>query len=222
MKKVLIFCEGITDQVFISDCLEFFFGLNVTKTQNPKDRHKLKIFFGERCEIVDIEGCSKLSNKIHIDTLKDNTEEGGINIVIFDADCLGSGNNGFDSANQKLLDIRKQNNVVFDFYLWHNNDSDGEVEDLLRQMIPTENERIFNCIITHQECLVTIENSNIRIANLKEQLGYYLYTLSQDSHPSKRNYKDAMFWNLNHDQVPDLLKFKVFLESVMGIKPANT
>src|SRR4051794_36754286 len=101
MKKIIIFCEGITDQVFIADCLEYFFGINIIKRANPKDKHKLKITLGQESEIIDIEGCSKLSNKFYLDLLKDNSEEGGVNIIIFDADSAGSGNNGFHSATQK-------------------------------------------------------------------------------------------------------------------------
>lgn len=218
MKRLKIFCEGITDQVFIADCLEKFYNIKINKKVNSKDSNKWDISFGEHCEIVELGGCSKLSDKFYQDMFKDNSEEGGLNIIIFDADFSpeaegekrGTGNNGFENATKKLENFKKQ--FAFDFYLWPNNKIDGEVENLLRKLIPNSKEGVIKCIESHQNCLKQSQIENLKIADLKDQVGYYLHTVSKKSLPRFRDYKDNEFWDLSPAICDDLNTFKNFLD----------
>lgn len=208
-----IFCEGITDQIFIADCITMFY--KFTYVIEPKKKDNLKITFSNGIEIIDVGGCTKLSDKLYISELEDNYENGGANIVVFDADhkSTGYGNKGFDSCLQKLNDIKKTHEVQFSHYIWPNNSEDGIIENLLRKLIPSEKETIYSCIESHHICLSSLSIENVRIAELKEKVGYYLYTVNQDSKPGKRNYKDSNYWNLNYETIPDLKLFKKFLDS---------
>lgn len=218
MKRIKIYCEGVTDQVFIADCLDVFFNIKVKKVVHSKDKNKWDISFGENCQIIEVGGCNKLSDKYYQDLFKDNIEEGGINIVIFDADFgpdasgdkKNTGNKGIENAKKKLESLRK--NGHFDFYLWPNNEIDGEVENLLRQLVPFDKEKILKCIESHQECLKLSEIENVNIADLKSQVGYYLHSISKDSKERNRDYKDPTFWNLNEQDSENLKRLKVFLE----------
>lgn len=212
MKKYKIFCEGITDQVFIADCIAHFYKFNYVVKETKKD--KLNIIFSNGIEIIDVGGCNKLSDELYISLLEDNFENGGANIIIFDADheLAGNGNKGYNSCLQKLEDIRKVHSVQFSHYIWPNNRDDGMIENLLRQLIPSDKETIYNCIESHHSCLASLSIENIRIAELKEKVGYYLYTVKQDSRPGKRNYKDSAYWDLNYGSIPDLSSFKTFLD----------
>lgn len=222
MKIVKIFCEGVTDQVFIADCLEFFYQIKVDREINGE---KVKMSFKRNSEIIELNGCGNLSKDIYIDQLKDNQEEDGINIIILDADFSstakgekkGTGNNGFKACKQKLEDIKKQHNVSFDYYLWHNNQDDGEVEDLICQLIPKDKQPVMDCIENHKSCLQQIEHLELNIADLKNQISFYLGTLKQDSGPRKRDYKNNNHWKLDINEndtniMTDLMKFKIFLD----------
>lgn len=220
MNSIKIFCEGITDQLFIADCLEVFWG--VTTVRKPgKEKNKIDIAFGSNCEIIEIGGCSKLVNQIILDKLRDNSEEGGKNIVIFDADFApngigmktGTGNNGYLNAKQKLEDIRTNHGVDFEFYLWHNNSSDGEIENLLSQLIPQINMPIFDCINSHVTCLTCCGISDLNIADLKNQLSFYLHTLTSNSSLIKRDYKNKKCWEMDFAICNDLQNFKEFLDA---------
>ena len=218
MKRIKIFCEGVTDQVFIADCLEVFYNIQITRKVHSKDSNKWDISFGEHCQVIEIGGCGKLSDKLYQDMFRDNVDEGGKNVVIFDADFApdavgakkGTGNNGFENAKKKLETLRKSGQ--FDFYLWPNNEIDGEVENLLRQLVPSNKEKILKCIEDHQKCLKLSEIENVNIVDLKAQVGYYLHSVSKDSLARNRNYKDADFWNLNENDCANLKKFKIFLD----------
>ena len=162
MRNYKIFCEGITDQVFIADCLEAFYNFT-SKRENIKvvsSKHdNLKIKFTNDIEVIEVGGCDKLSNPIYSSMLEDNTANGGINIVIFDADyeAKRNGNKGFDLCIQKLEDIKRKKELIFDYYLWPNHNNDGIIEELLRKLIPSNNESIYNCIESHHNCLASLQ-----------------------------------------------------------------
>lgn len=218
MANYKIFCEGITDQVFIADCLEIFYGFTSTRIiqkVSSSKQEKLEIKFPNNIEVIEVGGCGKLSNEIYSSILEDNTENGGVNIVVFDADYTerGNGNKGFALCGEKLNNIRRNKKIDFEHYLWPNNIDDGIIEDLLRKLIPANKEGIYNCIESHQTCLAGLDIPNIKIAELKEKVGYYLYTVNKDSKPSSRDYKDGIYWDLNHNSIVDLANFKSFLDS---------
>jgi hypothetical protein len=216
MDKVKIFCEGITDQFFISDCIKLFFNIDIAK---KKLKDKWEFHFANNCSIIDIGGCETFKNEVALDMLRDNTSEGGRNILFFDADFSpdseggkkGTGNNGFKFACQKLIDIKKTHNVEFDFYLWHNHSDDGEVEHLLHQLIPEDKKNIFSCFNNLKSCLEETLIPNIKTSNHKEELNFYLYTFNEETKLPYRNYSDERYWNLNPDLCADLFKLKSFL-----------
>jgi hypothetical protein len=245
-KRILIFCEGVTDQIFIADCLEIFLKATssridrVVKTKNGGEEPKKEIKFecGEHIEgeIIDVGGCSKLSGQgfqfsetedntlttptngrakqsFHLSNMEDNTELDGVNIVVFDADYTGkrNGNRGFSTCDTKLKNIKETRQVVFDHYIWPNDKDDGEIENLLRQLIPIHKEPIMNCIESHQTCLQNLEIENLRLTELKDKIGYYLHTSMKESAARFRNYKDTDFWDLGVKENRDLEKFKTFL-----------
>lgn len=221
---ILIMCEGINDLLFIEACLKRFYDAIFSETYTEKDRNT-----GEKtsvlCEIREqfqvrirqVKGCNNLSaDPKYIYELIDNLAEGGQNIVIFDADKPGNGNNGFDSCSQKLDDIQKKNNVSFGHFLWPgNNGQNGEIEDLLVELIPEKYKAVYSCIEAHQECLQSLTDEvkeQIKFAGVKDKVGYYLYTLKQGSQASVRDYTQS-YWDLNPETNEALRSLKAFFDS---------
>lgn len=220
--KILIFCEGITDQIFIADCLETFYNI-----ETIRDSRKSNIEFtgsGINGQIINIEGCSKLSDPIHLNTMKDNSDLGGRNIVIFDADFTGqqNGNKGFNACKTKLDNLQTKNSqreeiVKFDYYIWPTNDNqDGEIENLLEKLIPQNKKPILDCISAHQLCLQSLEIDGLEIADLKKTIEYYLYTCKEKATKARdRDYKKQDLWNLDYQKNDDLGRFKKFLDKFL-------
>lgn len=220
MKKIKIFCEGITDQVFIADCLESFYEYSSHRKGRTKNGHeKIDLVINENIEVIEVGGCDKLSDQLYLSMLEDNTSNGGQNIVIFDADDFirGNGNKGFKACKQKLEFLKKKKKVEFDYYIWPNNKDEGMIEDLLRKLICKDKEPIYDCIESHQDCLSKLiyEGVEIKKAELKDKVGFYLYTVNLDSKASKRNYKNNLFWDLNHEKIEDLNSFKEFMDKLL-------
>lgn len=224
--KILIFCEGITDLLFIADCIELFYKINTTRPVKKGNETTVEISFdnGQRKgKIIGVGGCSKLRNQdMHTDQMKDNTELGGDNIVFFDADFPkehdgskeNTGNHGKTACQQKLDAIKKDKECEFDYYIWPNNqDEVGEIENLLRKLVQYED--VISCIENHQNCLKnTSIPKKIKIeTELKRIVELYLYTVKQNSKPSERTYQSE-FWNLSTDTsgAEDLIKLKNFLD----------
>lgn len=224
--KILIFCEGVTDQIFIADCLETFYNIPTVRQDIKKNDKKIDIEFtykGFNGQIREIGGCSKLSNPIHLDAMKDNLLMGGVNIVIFDADYTGqqNGNKGFNACKAKLDNLQTKSSqaeeiVAFDYYIWPTNDNtDGVIENLLEKLIPDNKKPILDCISSHQLCLQSLKIDGLEIADLKKTIGYYLFTCKEKSEPRSRNYKREDLWNLDYQKNDDLDKFKQFLDKTM-------
>lgn len=215
MNKLSIFCEGVTDQLFLADFLESFYDIKLERVPN---KSKIKVFNKiKEIEIVDVGGCTNLSNPLYLNTLKDNKDLSIQNIVIFDADITGqiNGNKGFNACKQKLDNLRKNKDVDFQYYIWPNNNDDGIIENLLKELIPKEKEKVYNCIESHQECLLSLNDEKLKIADLKDKISYYLFTCKSDSRVKNRNYKDTDFWNLDLINT-GLNKLKLFLDNFVS------
>ncbi len=223
MGIVKIFCEGVTDQVFIADCLEIFYSIETERiekkpfTRDGKDEIRLEIKKKDVVEIIEVGGCSRLSDVVYSTQLLDNEELGGINVVIFDADFTGmiNGNKGLESCKTKLNSIKSKNGVNFEYYIWPNNKSDGVIETLLRQLIPLEKEPIFDCIEKSQICLQSCGIPNLKYSNLdlKDKIRFYLHYSHLKSEERNRDYKVNQFWNLDFNNITDLYDLKKFLDS---------
>lgn len=221
MKQVLIFCEGVTDQVFIADCLESIFNITIIKEKNRLKNKKIDIKFNTpdfKGKIIDIGGCSKLrTNEVLHGRMQDNTEEGGHNIVIFDADYKGkeNGNKGITNCRKRLNSIKTSKNIEFDYYIWPNDENDGEIETLLKSLIPSNKKPIFKCIEDHQNCLENLGIDNLKHVDLKTEIGFYLHISNQPSEARKRDYKSKEFWNLDYENNDSLKKFIEFMQAIL-------
>lgn len=217
--EIKIYCEGVTDQFFIADCLETIYEC-VSLREDAKSK-KHKITFPElKLEIIEFGGCTKLGDPIYFNNLIANSENGGKNIVIFDADKNGFGNNGFDSCCQKLDSLIKDKNLDFAYYIWPNHKDDGKIESIFEKMIPVDKQQVIDCIDSHMNCITYLSGTiDVKIPEVKEKVNFYLHTLKKSNKPHERNYKDEGCWNLNFDDNIDLKSLKSFLLSEINITP---
>jgi hypothetical protein len=218
--KLKIYCEGITDQVFISDFIQVNYGFEMQREITSKKKLIIDAKTGTfDLEIIDVGGCTKLSDALYVNQLIDSTDEGYQNLVIFDADYKGivNGNKGYASCKQKLDNIITSKEISFDYFIWPNNNDDGEIETLLNDLIPDNKQNIFNCIDSHQSCLASLGHDNLKVADLKDKIGYYLYTCNQNSNVGKRDYKNSKYWELSAPQNSSLNEFKKFLDNYCQI-----
>ena len=83
-------------------------------------------------------GYKKLSDEINIREMRINSDQGGVNLVIFDAD------KDVEARRKELEAIKEQYNVNFELFLLPNNKDKGALEDLLENIINPNNRPIFD------------------------------------------------------------------------------
>lgn len=113
--------EGIADKRFIEQLLESVFSQNI-----PSDN------------IIKTDGYTNLTatnkEQTFINEMLRTTDDGGINLVIFDADS------NCERRRTELLDWKRRSKVDFELFLLPDNANSGELEDLLMQTINPVNQ----------------------------------------------------------------------------------
>ena len=196
--RFLIVVEGIVDETFIRQYLYHLFG------QKVPDNF-----------ILRTNGKDNLKSSVAINRMRSMTDQGGINLVIFDAD------NNFETRRASILEWKKQNGLEFELFLLPNNQDKGELEDLLENIINPNNRPIMDCWEHYEKELVTLDIPGrtpppLTIPAKKTKIYGYLEALlgTSDSDKKKikereREYHNALHWNLAAEY---LLPLKEFLD----------
>ena len=202
MKRFQIIVEGDADKKFFEDYYHHVFGEKAPKgsiTHPGKDG--------------DTGGYQKLKSEDAIGVMRQNTDMGGINLVIFDAD------EDTESRRAELLAIKDEFGVEFELFLLPNDKDVGALEDLLENIINPNNQPVMVCWQTYEEKLreVRIPSKTpptLTIPAKKTKIYAYLETLLGKSRSQKklikdanRNYKNTQHWNLDAEYLEPLKEF---------------
>ena len=139
-----------------------------------------------------------------------NTAEGGINLIIFDADTQAN-NGGYDKRKTELMTKINDLGIKAELFLWPDDSRDGDVETLLDDIACHDrHSRFFGCFNDYECCL----GNDYLHPNMKGKL----YTYITSMHLSKRQrdaigsgdwlFENSDYWNLDS---PILEPIKSFL-----------
>ena len=128
------------------------------------------------------------------------------NIIIFDAD------ENPEKRRNEIEEWKTKYNLDFDLFLFPDNKSKGELEDLLEQIITEKNSDIFECWREYEKCLKTKSNSRLKpltIPAKKSKIYCYIETLVGTSNSEKEKIKDRNrdFLNTEHWQLDSVKLF---------------
>ena len=196
-RPVKIIVEGVADVRFVQDYISFLFGEDLK----------------EKTDILSAGGWTKLdSDSAFVQQLNQNRDNGGVNLIIFDADT------DCQSRRKEILDWKESNNLDFELFLFPNDTDPGALEALLERIINPKNAPIFECWEKYEMCLGSkhIEGRSeplTRPAN-KTKIYGYLEALLGESKSQKeqikereRNYKNTDHWDLNAEAIAPLREF---------------
>lgn len=194
-----IFVEGIADKRFIEQLLESIFNEHVSPGN-----------------LIKTDGYTNLTStkkeQTFINEMQRNTADGGINLVIFDADS------NCEMRKNELLDWKRRSKVDFELFLFPNNACCGELEDLLLESINPDNLPIMECWDKYEDSLKNVSlpwrKTPLTIPAKKTRIYAYLETLLGSSRTEKekikeanRDYKDKNHWNLKANALSALITF---------------
>jgi hypothetical protein len=199
-RPIKIFVEGIADIRFIENYVDFLYGIKLSKN-----------------DVIGTKGWNNLINQensgqAYIIQMNINSDNGGINLVIFDADT------DTETRRSDILKWKKDNSLDFELFLFPNDKDTGALEDLLEQIINSKNSSIFDCWNDYEVCLVGSKIEG-RIEPLttpakKTKIYGYLEALLGKTRKEKdlikeanRNYLNADHWNLSSDALNPLKDF---------------
>ena len=202
-KRFLIIVEGEADKKFFED---YYHHLFHEKAPSGSIMHPGKD--------DDTGGYQKLRSQDTLNALRQNTDLGGVNLVIFDAD------ENPEARRKELLAIRDQYGVEFELFLLPNDKDAGTLENLLENIINPDNQPVMDCWATYEGELEKVRIPSktpptLTIPAKKTKIYAYLETLLGKSKAEKelikdrnRNYENSQHWNLNSKNMEPL---KVFL-----------
>jgi len=197
---IKIFVEGIADVKFIEDYVYHISGIKL-------DDHA----------IIDAGGWTNLKStkekgeKI-FNQLMFNTDNGGVNLVIFDAD------NNFKERKSEIIKWKEEKKLNFDLFLFPNDSDGGALEELLEKIICPKNLPIFECWDQFEKCIdskkIEGRDKPLTIPAKKTKIYGYLETLLGTSKSEKekikereRDYKETKHWDLDSTSLSPLKTF---------------
>jgi hypothetical protein len=187
MSRKVIVVEGAADEKFIIDYLKY-----------------LGIYNEQDWKISVNGGCAK-NNPAVKDALRVNKNDGGTNLIIFDAD---------NDCEKRREEIQKNFNEYVDkenVFLFPDNQSNGCLETLLERI--AVNTEIFDCWKKYEDCL-KCKNTEYTTPSLKSKMYAYLEAQLPNTNSGKekikdgkRDYTNKEHWNLAHEALNPLKEF---------------
>ncbi|MDR0568060.1 MAG: hypothetical protein LBG87_02505 [Spirochaetaceae bacterium] len=201
MATIKIFVEGDADVKFLKDYLSYITpDFEITKELIEKT--------DGWTNINSQEGKGEgIRNR-----MRQNSDNGGVNLVIFDAD------KDFTNRKREIEAWRNTYNVTFELFLFPDNQNVGALEDLLEKIIIDTNKPIFDCWNGFEICLQ--ENASkkmdkrLTLPAKKTKIYAYLEVLLGKTKKEKerikereRDYKNNEHWDLNSEFLISLKEF---------------
>ena len=165
-------------------------------------------FDKEKDNIERVDGKDNLKNAST--KMKDNTIQGGTNLIVFDADTVQN-NGGFDKRKAELEQKLKDLDIKAELFLFPNNRDDGDFESLLENLVQkSTHQKFFDCYEDYEKCL----GDKYQTPNRKGKLHTYISAQKGITH-KQRNllgqgewlFDDTRFWNLDAKYLSPLKEF---------------
>lgn len=195
-----IFVEGVADERLVGQLVEVLFDVEFPK-------RNLFVTNGWNALVAST------SENLYINQMNRTSDNGGVNLVIFDAD------DDIEGRRKELLEWKAKHGVDFELFLLPNNHDNGELEDLLESIINPNNEPVMDCWKNYEDSLRQVdlpwrEGEPLTIPAKKTKIYAYLEVLLGTSKSqkerikeNKRDYTNQNHWNLNADSIKNLSDF---------------
>ena len=197
-KDFNIYVEGTADARFLKQYIRHVFGEDVADER-----------------LVVLKGWDNLKTEASAARMRSMSANGGVNLVIVDAD------KDFQARQKEIEKWQRANDAEFVLFLMPNNKDAGALEDLLENIINPNNKPIFDCWEGYEKELVKLDIPGrtpppLTTPAKKTKIYGYLEAYHGETKREKelikeanRNYADPRLWNLDAEYLEGL---KGFLE----------
>lgn len=198
MKKVQLFIESRNKQTNEGQFVQYLVDLLSTNEV--------------QVEIFGTDGYTNLKDEFER-RMKPATYDGGINLVIFDADFPETGG-GFTARRDELLSLKAEHEVEFELFLFPNNQDDGTFEHLLEQLATRQHRGILSCFDGFSMCIAGHNNPNYESPDQKAKMYTYVSTqkMTQKQTTEFKNkgnwfFDNSDLWNFEAEALNPLKRF---------------
>lgn len=192
------------------------------KNRNTPEYHFLRtiieLFFPQKeVEFICINGIGNLFHETNINLMQQAQITDNQILVLADADTE-SKKQGYEKRKNEIENGMAAHQLVFPFFIYPNNQDDGDVETLMESSAQRDLHKIFfDCFEDYERCVSGVKDdcgeSKYRIPNLKGKLHTYMNAQKLPRRLSNRFgggdwlFEDAQFWNLNTEALTPLKEF---------------
>lgn len=168
-------------------------------------------------ELIHMRGVDNLFNETNMNLLRSKTTEGANCLAILDADTKEKGW-GFTKRKVYVEEGQQMNGVVFPFFLYPDNISDGDVETLMESIARKDlHQTFFRCFHQYEMCvggeLDVKGNQRYNTPDLKGKLHTYMSAQKLNNYQRHRlgrgdwMFDDLKYWDLSRDVLQPLIDF---------------
>ena len=168
-----------------------------------------------RWEIIQTNGYTNLA--LIDQQFKENSDNGGINLIIFDADFPET-NGGFAARYEYIEEKIKELSISGEIFLFPNNKDDGDFELMLENVINEEHRCLLACFEGYENCIGRHcdEKGNPKYITPNRKAKIYAYVESfkksrkeREKFKNKKEYffNNPNYWNLNSEYLNPLKEF---------------
>lgn len=163
----------------------------------------------EQYEIICVGGKNNLVNAAN--KFRENTLEGGRNLIIFDADTVTTGCGYAATVERIEREIQENGLEVEGVFLFPNNSGDGIFESLLEELVQKEQHAGWlDCYHDYEACL----GDKYRTPDIKGKMHTYISAQKTLSNTQRSKlgsgqwlFDDSRYWNLNAEALDPLKSF---------------
>lgn len=197
-KDFNVFVEGQADARFLKQYVKHVFGEDIDDER-----------------LVILKGWDNLRTEASVARMRSMSANGGVNLVIVDAD------KDIQARKNEIEKWQQKNDVEFVLFLMPNNEDAGALEDLLENIINPNNRPIFDCWEDYEKALVELDIPGrtpppLTTPAKKTKIYGYLEALLGPTKVEKelikernRKYDNTMHWNLDAEYLEPLKAFLV-------------
>ena len=174
----------------------------------------------DQYELIHTDGYKNLLDSAitsNVEIMRANTDAGGKNLVIFDADTADNGGS-FAVRQNELLKRKVALGLDFELFLWPDNQGDGDVEILMESVARKDlYPEFFECFGKYEHCMSQRKNDKgepfYTTPNRKGKLHTYFNaipiskTKKDGFGKGSWRWDDAEIWNLDAESLQPLKEF---------------
>ena len=191
--------------------------------KNTSESHFLKAiikthFPDKQVEFEYMDGLGNLFNETIINQIKVAQTEGDAVLVFVDCDTIEK-KGGYDKRKAYIDKKSQENGIVFPYFLYPDNHSDGEVEQLMSAVARRDLHKLFfDCFEDYENCIKGAKDKATgelmyKAPDIKSKLNAYIRSQRLSSRVRSRIgggdwlFENTNYWDLSSEKLKPLIDF---------------